>query len=109
MPNIQLLWITLILSSAMAGDDEQTPSRVHAAEDWQPPGYYQFFHKTGELEQLPAEVRRDEQIAAGGRAPEAITGEVPDLSLPDSEGILHSLVARADKRRLVIITFRTWW
>ena len=104
-----LLSGALAAFAAPAAAQSGTPARVHDAAGWTEPGYYQFFHKTGELERLEAEVRRDEEIAAGQIAPERLDAELPDLSLPDTRGTLHSLRDRADGRRLVIVNFRTWW
>lgn len=94
------------LQQAGAGS---VPVEAEVPPAWTPPGYYQFFHKSGALERLEAEVQRDEAIAAGAIHAEALDGLVPDISLPDARGRQHALRDLSSRRRLVITTFRTWW
>lgn len=73
------------------------------------PNYFQFFMKTGKLEAIPAEVKRNELIASGELGPIHVGKPVPDFRLPDGFGNTIGLRDYVGKKNVVLTTMRTWW
>ena len=78
-------------------------------KDPSPPGYWQFFAKTGALRVTLPERARDARIRRGRSAVQKLSTPLPDVRLPDETGRLVRLRGVAEGRRLLVVTYRAWW
>jgi hypothetical protein len=73
------------------------------------PGYYEFFMKTGDQQQIRAEVRRNARIEAGELRPVTVDTAMPDFVLPLSTGGDLRFSDYKGKKNLMVVSFRSWW
>lgn len=78
-------------------------------KDDSPPGYWQFFAKTGALRVTLPERARDARIRRGRSVVRELSTPLPDVRLPDESGRLVRLADIARGRRLLVVTYRAWW
>ena len=73
------------------------------------PGYYEFFMKTGDQQQIRAEVRRNARIEDGDLVPVAVETAMPDFVLPRPSGEELRFSDYRGKKNLMVVSFRSWW
>ncbi len=73
------------------------------------PGYYEFFMKTGDQQQIRAEVRRNARIEDGDLVPVAVETAMSDFVLPRPSGEELRFSDYRGKKNLMVVSFRSWW